>query len=148
MSLVVILAVVLGALAQTIAGFGFALLCGPFLIAALGQATAVRLILLLSSIISVVLLTRKARHARLGDGLLLLAPGVVVTPAVAWVLHHLDVRTVTVAAGVVTLLRYPLNNRWGLLCLRLGRPATLDPCLRALIPRPLLTRRSVPPSSC
>ncbi len=36
MSLVLLLAVALGALAQTITGFGFALLCGPFLIATLG----------------------------------------------------------------------------------------------------------------
>ena len=104
MFLVLLLAVALGALAQTITGFGFALLCGPLLIATLGQPAAVRLILLLSSIISVVLLVRDVRHVRLADGLLLLAPGVVVTPAFAWALQRLDTHMVTIAAGVVTLL--------------------------------------------
>jgi uncharacterized membrane protein YfcA len=101
--LIVLLAVGAGAVAQSIAGFGFALICGPVLIAALGQTDGLRLIVTLSTLVSLAILSRTWRQAKLRDGLLLAAPGVVLAPLLVWLLRDVDKNVLTIAAGVTTL---------------------------------------------
>lgn len=101
--LIVLLAVGAGALAQSIAGFGFALICGPVLIASLGQTDGLRLIVTLSTVVSLAILASTWRNAKLRDGLLLAAPGVVLAPLLVWLLHDANKNALTVAAGVTTL---------------------------------------------
>ena len=49
----VLFAVLVGTLAQSISGIGFALVCGPLLVAALGPQDGVRLSVLLSLVLDV-----------------------------------------------------------------------------------------------
>ncbi len=98
------LAVGLGAAAQAVTGFGFALVCGPFLVVALGPADGVRLTILLSCALNVLVLLREVRGVLIRDGALLLAPAAAVTPLAVWLTARADQRLLTVAAGVLTLL--------------------------------------------
>jgi hypothetical protein len=54
----VLLSVLLGMLAQSVSGIGFALACGPLLVESLGPQDGVRLVMLLSLVLNVVLLAR------------------------------------------------------------------------------------------
>ncbi|MFC0430600.1 TSUP family transporter [Kutzneria buriramensis] len=101
--MIVLLAVGAGAVAQSVAGFGFALICGPVLIAALGQADGLRLIVTLSTVVSLAILVPTWRDVKLRDGLLLAAPGVVLAPLLVWLLRDADKNVVTIGAGVTTL---------------------------------------------
>jgi uncharacterized membrane protein YfcA len=101
--LIVLLAVAAGAAAQSVAGFGFALICGPVLIAALGQPEGLRLIVTLATLVSLAILVPTWRHAKLRDGLLLAAPGVVLAPLLVWLLRDADKNALTVGAGLTTL---------------------------------------------
>lgn len=96
-------AVAVGACAQWTAGFGFALICGPLLIATLGQTSGLRLILTLSTLISVAMLARTLRDLKWRDAVLLAAPGVVLTPLLVAALRGVDKGTLTLAAGLLTL---------------------------------------------
>ncbi len=98
------LAVGLGAAAQAVTGFGFALVCGPFLVVALGPTDGVRLTILLSCALNALVLLREVRGVLLRESALLLAPAVVVTPFAVWLTARGDRRLLTVAAGVLTLL--------------------------------------------
>ena len=106
--MLVIATILLGAVAQSVAGFGFALISGPVLIATLGPQAGVQLLILLSSVISAGLLLHEGRHARVGVGLVLLVPGVLMTPVAAWVVQRLDARALTGTAGLATLLSVAL----------------------------------------
>ncbi len=97
------LAVGLGAAAQAVTGFGFALVCGPFLVVAMGPVDGVRLTILLSCAINVLVMLREVRSVLVRDGALLLIPAVIATPVAAWLLHPLDHRLLMVAAGLLTL---------------------------------------------
>ncbi|HEV2634022.1 MAG TPA: TSUP family transporter [Actinocrinis sp.] len=115
--LITLLAVAGGALAQSVAGFGFALICGPLLLSALGQTDGLRLILTLSSAINLVILLRTFRDCRARDALLLALPGVLLTPLLVAATRHLDKHVLTVTVGVLTLasaaaLACGLHLRW------------------------------------
>ncbi len=97
------MAVALGAVAQTVTGFGLALVCAPFLVAAFGPGDGVRQAVLLSSVINAAILLREGRAARVGDALLLLAPAAAATPLLALALRRLDARSLTVVAGLATI---------------------------------------------
>ncbi|WP_232665644.1 TSUP family transporter [Pseudonocardia sp. TRM90224] len=101
---VALVAVALGSVAQTVAGFGFALICGPLLITVLGQSDGLRLVITLATLVSVAMLVPTWRQASLRNGLLLAAPGIVLTPGLAWLMQGLDRSVLTVAAGATTLL--------------------------------------------
>lgn len=97
------IAVGAGAVAQSVTGLGFSLVCAPFLIATLGRSEGVRLNLLLSAALNLALLAGERRQARWSAALLVLAPAAVATPLFAWVFHRVDGRTLAVAAGAVTI---------------------------------------------
>ena len=100
----VLVAVLLGTLAQSVSGIGFALVCGPLLVAALGAADGVRLSVLLSLVLNVVLLARLWRAVEVGPTLLLLVPSALATPAFAVLARRLPERTGAALAGATVLL--------------------------------------------
>jgi uncharacterized protein len=97
-------AVLLGALAQSVSGIGFSLVCGPFLVAALGPADGVRLGVALSLALNLVLLLRLRRDVDVAGTLLLLVPAVVATPVLARLLREAPVRLAEALAGAAALL--------------------------------------------
>ena len=62
LTVAVVASVLVGALAQSVSGIGFSLVCGPLLVAALGPADGVRLGVLLSLALNVVLVVRFRRE--------------------------------------------------------------------------------------
>lgn len=98
-----VLAVVLGALAQSVSGIGFVLVCGPLLVAALGPADGVRLAVLLSLLLNLALLTRLWRQVELRRTLQLLIPGVLATPLLAVGIRAVPARPAAALAGGVVL---------------------------------------------
>jgi len=83
MTALVVLAVLVGALAQSVSGIGFSLVCVPFLVGALGAHEGVRLGVALSLLVNVGLLARYHRDLDWRGALLLLAPAAVATPMAA-----------------------------------------------------------------
>ncbi len=109
------LAVGAGALAQSVSGIGFALVCGPFLVAILGAGEGIRVAVLLSAVVNVALLVLTPRGVRWRDCALLLAPAALSTPALALLLRRLDPRAAALAAGLSTLTGVALlasGRRW------------------------------------
>jgi len=92
-------AVAAGALAQAVTGFGFALVCAPFLVALLGALNGIRLTLVLSAAVDLVILAPEARRVEGATGLLLALPALAVVPPAAWVARHLDTGLLAVVAG-------------------------------------------------
>lgn len=98
-----VLAVALGALAQSVSGIGFVLVCGPLLVAALGPADGVRLAVLLSLLLNVALLTRLWQLVDVRRTLQLLVPGVLATPLLAVGIRSVPSRPAAALAGGVVL---------------------------------------------
>ena len=130
----VLAAVLAGALAQSVAGLGFALVCGPLLVALLGPYDGVRLAVLLSIALNLVLLVRLRHDVDRRRALLLLAPSVLATPLLARAAQALPERPAAGAAGAVVLLGTLLlasGLRWraaggqvGMLCASVAGAAT------------------------
>ena len=99
----VLLSVVAGSLAQSVSGIGFALVCAPLLVVALGPAQGVRLAVLLSLVLNLVLLVRLWRDVEPGRTMLLLVPSALATPAFAVLARDLPERVAAVIAGCVVL---------------------------------------------
>jgi len=99
----VLLSVVAGALAQSVSGIGFALVCAPLLVVALGPQDGVRLAVLLSLALNAVLLTRLWRDVEPGRTLLLLVPSALATPVFAVLARGLPERGAALLAGTVVL---------------------------------------------
>ena len=97
-------AVAVGALAQAVTGIGFALVCGPFLVAALGPRYGVPVVIVLSLPLNAAMLLRELRSVRWRSALLLLLPALAVLPLAAYAVHRLSGPVGTVLAGVATLL--------------------------------------------
>lgn len=104
MSLLVAVAVLAGALAQSVSGIGFSLVSGPFLVAALGGHEGVRLGVALSLLVNVVLLVRFRRDVDRKGMLLLLVPAAVVTVPAARLARRLPEQPAQAAAGAVVVL--------------------------------------------
>ncbi|MBC7372793.1 MAG: TSUP family transporter [Frankiales bacterium] len=100
----VVLAVGLGALAQSVSGIGFTLVSGPLLVATLGPTDGVRLSVLLSLVVNVVVLTRTRRQASIPDALLLLVPAVLATPLLVRLVRGVPARTAELLAGSAVVL--------------------------------------------
>ena len=97
-------AVAVGAFAQSISGIGFALVCGPFLVAILGVREGVRVAVVLSTLLNAVMVVREFRAVRVRDGLRLLIPAALATPLLAVGVRRIDTRWAALAAGVATLI--------------------------------------------
>lgn len=97
-------AVLVGAISQSVSGFGLVLVCGPLLVAALGPAEGVRLAVLLSLVVNVAVLARTWRHTEPRTVLLLLAPAAVATPLLAIALRSASPRLAAALAGAAALL--------------------------------------------
>ena len=111
----VLAAVLVGTLAQSVSGIGFALVCGPLLVAALGAQDGVRLAVLLSLVLNVVLLARLWREVDVRTTLLLLVPAAATTPLFAVLVRRLPERAGAAAAGTVVLVGVAvlaLGVRW------------------------------------
>lgn len=104
MTALVLAAVLVGALAQSVSGIGFSLVSGPFLVAALGAHEGVRLGVALSLLVNVVLLLRFRRDVDRRGLLLLLVPAAVVTVPAALLARSLPDRPAQAAAGGVVVL--------------------------------------------
>ncbi len=96
-------AVALGAVAQFATGFGFSLVCAPFLIAAYRAPTGVQLNMVLSVVINVALLAREHRGIDFRAAGLLLVPAMVATVPVGYVVRHSRPGPLTVVAGLICL---------------------------------------------
>src|SRR5882762_8911561 len=96
-------AVAAGVAAQAVTGFGFSLVCAPFLIAAYRAPTGVQLNLLLSVAVNVAVLSREHRHVDRRAAVLLLAPALVAIVPAAYVARRLSAGPLTVTAGLVCL---------------------------------------------
>lgn len=111
----VVLAVALGAVAQAVSGVGFVLVCGPFLIASLGQAEGVRLALVLSLAVNTAVLLRSHRDVAWREALQLLVPAAVLTPVFALAVGAVPQRLAQAVAGlsaVVGALALLAGVRW------------------------------------
>jgi hypothetical protein len=107
--------VLLGALSQAVSGIGFSLVCGPFLVAALGAHEGIRLSVLLSLLLNIALLVRLRRDVDLRGALLLLVAAALTTPAWALLVRALPERPARAAAGAVVVLGAALlasGARW------------------------------------
>jgi uncharacterized membrane protein YfcA len=115
LSCAVLVAVLLGTLAQSVSGIGFSLVCGPLLVVALGPQDGVRLSVLLSLVLNVVLLARLWRQVEWPRTLLLLVPSALCTPVFALLASGLPERPAAAAAGAVVLVGVALlasGLRW------------------------------------
>ena len=111
----VLVAVLVGTLAQSVSGIGFALVCGPLLVAALGAQDGVRLAVLLSLVLNAVLLARLWREVDVRTTLLLLVPAVLTTPGFAVLSRRMPERAGAAAAGAVVVVGVAvlaLGLRW------------------------------------
>ncbi len=111
----VLLAVALGAVAQSVGGLGVGLLSGPLLVVALGPHDGVRLVVLLSLVLNAVLLVRLRADVDARTGLLLLVPTLLATPLVARLLRDLPDRPAAALAGAAVVLGAALlavGGRW------------------------------------
>lgn len=122
----VFLSVLIGALAQAVGGLGFALVCGPLLVALLGPSQGVQLSVALSLVLNVVLLVRLRRDVDKRSAVLLLVPSVLVTPVFVGLSRDLPERPAAGLAGGVVLLGTLLlagGLRWSVASGRAGMVA-------------------------
>lgn len=92
-----------GVAAQAVTGFGFSLVCAPFLIAAYQAPAGVQLNLVLSAAVNVAVLVREHRRADARAAALLLAPAVVAVLPTAYAVRRVPRGPLTVVAGAVCL---------------------------------------------
>jgi len=100
---VLAVAVGVGALAQAVSGIGFALVCGPFLVAVLGPLRGVPVAVALSLPLNAAMLLREPRAVRWRPALLLLLPAAAVLPLATYATHRLSGPAATVIAGAATV---------------------------------------------
>jgi uncharacterized protein len=102
-TLLAAVAVALGAAVQSVTGFGFSLVCAPFLIAAYWAPRGVQLNLVLAVVVNLAMLAREHRGIDYRAAGLLLVPAVAATIPVAYAARHTQSGPLTVVAGVVCL---------------------------------------------
>src|ERR1700674_1040558 len=93
--------VLVGALAQAVTGFGFALVAAPVLVVALGPRPAVQLINLLAIVVNLAMLFRERSGVRLAASGRLFVPAAIVTTLAAYAVHRTDPAVLSVVAGVL-----------------------------------------------
>jgi uncharacterized membrane protein YfcA len=97
-------AVLFGAVAQAVTGFGFSLVCAPFLVAAYGVPDGVQLNLVVSGVVNVLLVSTGWRRAERRAGVRLLVPAILATVAVGAIVRGSQSDALTVIAGVLCLV--------------------------------------------
>jgi hypothetical protein len=90
--------------AQIFSGIGFALICAPLLIAALGHGDGVRVVLVLSIVLNVAGVVPAYRLVRVGDALRLFVPAAVVVIPTLLISNSLGGATVSLVSGCAILL--------------------------------------------
>lgn len=103
MDVVAGVAVLFGAVAQALTGFGFSLVSAPFLVAAYDAPAGVQLNVAISVLVNIVLLLGARSHVQWRTTGRLLAPAAVATVGVGLLLQGRDGGAVTVVAGVLCL---------------------------------------------
>ena len=114
-ALIVLGAVALGGLAQSVTGLGLVLVCGPILVAACGPTDGVRLAVSLSLTLNLLVLLRWWHQADWRWALLVLVPAAICTPLLAFLVRGLAVGAASLIAGSVILLGTVLvavGKRW------------------------------------
>lgn len=104
MEVLAAVAVLFGAVAQAVTGFGFSLVSAPFLVAAYGAPEGVQLNLVLSVGLNLLLLINGRRHLDARSAVRLLVPAVVATVVVGSLIRDTDTDALTVVAGVLCLI--------------------------------------------
>src|SRR6186997_670426 len=102
------LAMLAGAVANSISGMGFGLICAPLLALIMDPRQAAALTILLSLPSGAAVLMRDWRSVRLRDAVVILVPGVITAPLWAWTLANLNQSTLARAVGVTVLLSVAL----------------------------------------
>jgi uncharacterized membrane protein YfcA len=97
-------AILTGAVANSVSGMGFGLVCAPLLALVMDPRQAAALTILLSFPSGAAVLWRERRSVRLADAAIILIPGVVTTPLWALALANLNQTTLTRAAGATVIL--------------------------------------------
>jgi uncharacterized membrane protein YfcA len=108
------LSVLFGSIASVVAGFGFALVCSPFLVAAYGAPEGVQINLLVSGILSILLLASGWEHLDRPSAVRLLVPATVASVALGLPLRGSDTDALAAVAGGLCLL--------GVAVVAFGRP--------------------------
>jgi uncharacterized membrane protein YfcA len=108
------LSVLFGSIASVVAGFGFALVCSPFLVAAYGAPEGVQINLLVSGILSVLLLATGWEHLDRASTLRLLVPAGVASVALGIPLRGAETDVLSAVAGGLCLI--------GVAVVAFGRP--------------------------
>ncbi len=103
MEAVAALAVLFGSMVSTVTGFGFALVCAPFLVAAYGAPEGVQLNLLVSGVLSVLLLLTGWRDLDRRSTVRLLVPATVASIALGLVIRDTDTDVLTAVSGALCL---------------------------------------------
>jgi uncharacterized protein len=90
--------------AQIFSGIGFALICAPLLIAALGHGDGVRVVIVMSIVLNVAGLVPSYRLVRVGDALRLLVPAAAFVIPTLLISNGLGGATVSLVSGCAILL--------------------------------------------
>jgi len=101
-------AMLAGAVANSVSGMGFGLVCAPLLGLVMAPRQAAALTILLSSPSCVSVFIRDCRSVRLGDAALVLVPGAITAPLWAWALADVNQSTLARASGLTVLLSVAL----------------------------------------
>lgn len=104
-------AIVAGAVAQSVTGLGFSLIAAPALLALYGPRDGVAMVVVLAILASLLPLASQWREVRFKDASVLLVPTLLATPVVALVLSGVDASIVAIFAGVAVILGVVLLAR-------------------------------------
>ncbi len=104
MEVVAALAVLVGSVAQAVTGFGFSLVCAPFLVAAYGAPEGVQMNMVVSLVLNLILLATGWRRVDRGSAIGLLVPALVATAGLGVLVRGSSTDALTVLAGALCLL--------------------------------------------
>lgn len=100
---IAMVAVGTGAAAQAVTGFGFALVCAPFLVLLVGPLEAVRLVIVLAFFVNGLMLVHEHRGLHLRKALGLLLPAGAVTPLAAYAVRRTEPALLSIVVGLAVL---------------------------------------------
>jgi uncharacterized membrane protein YfcA len=93
-----------GAVANSVSGMGFGLVCAPLLALVMDPRQAAALTILLSSPSVASVLWRERRSVRLADAAIILLPGALTTPLWVFALAHVNQMILTRTVGVTVMV--------------------------------------------